>query len=57
MTENVEKIVTFARAEGNKPLGIFMNNDSEFLSFPIIYCGKTRPDNKDNNTCSFQYNM
>ena len=37
MTENVEKIITFAPGEGNKPLGIFMDKDSEFLSFPTIY--------------------
>ena len=47
MNENVEKIITFAPGEGNKPLGIFMDKDSEFLSFPTIYCGKTRADNKD----------
>ena len=41
ITENVEKIITFASGEGNKPLGIFMDKDSEFLSFPTIYCGKT----------------
>ena len=50
MTENVEKIITFASGEGNKPLGIFMDKDSEFLSFPTAYCGKTRPDNKDRTT-------
>ena len=44
MTENVENIITFAPGEGNKPFSIFMNKDSQFLSFPIIYCGKTRPD-------------
>ena len=27
-----------------------MDKDSEFLSFPTIYCGKTRPDNKDRTT-------
>ena len=40
MTGNVEKIITFAPGEENKPLGIFMDKDSEFLSFPAIYCGK-----------------
>ena len=38
--------ITFAPGEGNKPLGIFMDKGSEFLSFPTIYCAKTRPDNK-----------
>ena len=46
MTENLKKVITFAPGEGNKPLGIFMVKDSEFLSFPTIYCVKTRPDNK-----------
>ena len=50
MTENVKKIITFAPGEANKPLGIFMDKDSEFLSFPTIYWGKTRPDNKDRTT-------
>ena len=50
MTENVENIITFAPGEGNKPLGIFMDKDSEFLSFPTIYSGKTQPDNKGRTT-------
>ena len=45
MTENVENIITFAPVEGNKPFGIIIDKDSELLSFPSIYCGKTRADN------------
>ena len=30
LTENVEKIITFAPGEGNKPLGVFIDRDSEF---------------------------
>ena len=37
--------MSFAPGEGNKPLGIFMDKDSEYLSFPTIFCGKRRPDN------------
>ena len=37
MTENVEKIITFAPGEGNKPLGIVMDKDYEFLSFISHY--------------------
>ena len=44
MTENVKKVITFAPGEGNKPLRIFIDKDSEFLSFSTIYCGKTQPD-------------
>ena len=50
MTENFEKIITFAPGEGNKSLGIFMDKDSVFLSFPTIYCGKNSTDNKDTTT-------
>ena len=44
ITVNVEKIITFAPGEGN------IWTKTEFLSFPTIYCGKTRPDNKDRTT-------
>ena len=47
MTESVEKIISFAPGEGNRPLGIFMDKESEFLSFPTIYCGQTRAENKE----------
>ena len=45
VAENADKIICFAPGEGNKPLGIFMDKDSEYLSFPTIFCGKRRPDN------------
>ena len=45
--ENCDKILSSVPGEGNKPLGIFMDKDSEFLSFPTIFCGKRRTDNKD----------
>ena len=51
--------MTFAPGEGNRPLGIFMDKGSEFLSFPTIYCGQTRADKlqgKD-NTCPLQHSM
>ena len=44
MTENV---VSFAPGKGNRYVGIFMDKESEFLSFPTIYCGHTRADNKE----------
>ena len=50
ISEDVEKIINFAPGEGNKPLGIFMDKQSEFLSFPTIYCAKTRVDNKERTT-------
>ena len=45
VNENADKILSFAPGEGNRPLGIFMDKDSEFLSFPTIFCGERRPDN------------
>ena len=47
ISENYDEIITFALAEGNKPLGLFMDKDSEFLSFPTIFCGRRRPTNKE----------
>ena len=44
---NGDNIISFAPGEGNKPLGIFMDKDSEFLSFPTIFAGKRRTDNKN----------
>ena len=41
------EIISFAPGEGNRPLGIFMDKDSEFLSFPTIYCGKRQADNSE----------
>ena len=35
--ENADKIISFAPGEGNKPLGIFLDKDSEYLSFPSIF--------------------
>ena len=47
ITENLEELLSFAPGGGNRPLGIFMDKDSKFLTFLTIFCGKTRPDNKD----------
>ncbi|KAL9951086.1 hypothetical protein ACROYT_G043682, partial [Oculina patagonica] len=47
VTENGDRIISFAPGEGNKPLGIFIDKDSEYLSFPTIFCGKRRPDNSE----------
>ena len=47
ITQDGDRILSFASGEGNRPLGIFMDKDSEFLSFPTIYCGKRQPDNSE----------
>ena len=47
VVENVDRIISFAPGEGIRPLGIFMDKDSEYLSFPTIFCGKGRPANNE----------
>ena len=47
IVENADRIISFAPGEGNKPLGIFLDKDSEYHSFPSIFCGKRRPDNNE----------
>ena len=46
IAENGDNIISFAPGDGNKPLGIFIDKDSEFLSLPTIFCGKRRAYNK-----------
>lgn len=46
IAENADKIISFAPGEGNKPLGIFVDKDSEYLSFPSVFCRKGRPGMK-----------
>ena len=43
----VDRILNFAPGEGNRPLGIFVDKDAEYLSFPTIFCGKRRAENKE----------
>ncbi len=47
ITQDGDRIISFAPGEGNRPLGIFTDKDSEFLSFPTIYCGKRQADNSE----------
>ena len=47
IAQDADRIISFAPGEGNRPLGIFMDKDSEFLSFPTIYCGKRQADNSE----------
>ena len=37
IVENADRIISFAPSEGYKPLGIFLDKDSEYLSFPSIF--------------------
>jgi hypothetical protein len=45
--QDSELVFNFAPGEDNKPLGLFTDKDSEYLSFPTIFCGERRVDNKD----------
>ena len=45
VTQDYDHILSFGPGEGNKPLGLFVDKNSEYLSFPTIFCGKTRCDN------------
>ena len=45
ITQDGDRILSFVPGEGNRPLGIFMDNNSEYLSFPTIYYGKRQTDN------------
>jgi hypothetical protein len=47
VSQNFHDVLSFAPGEGNKPLGLFIDKDSEYLSFPTIFCGKRRSDNQD----------
>lgn len=47
VAENADRIISFAPGEGNKRLGIFLDKDSEYLSFSSIFCGKRRPENNE----------
>ena len=47
ITQDGDRIISFVPGEGNRPLGIFMDKDSEYLSFPTIYCGKRQAENSE----------
>lgn len=44
------KTMSFAPGEGQIPLGLYQDKNAEYLSFPAIFCGQTRPENKDCQT-------
>ena len=48
--ENRTNMFTFAPGEGQRPLSIYQDTDSEFLCFPTIYCGQRRTENSDRLT-------
>jgi len=42
--------ITMAPGEGQRPLDVILDADSEELSFPIIYAGVKRPSSESNTT-------
>ena len=39
--------ITFAPHEGQVPLIVFNDDNAEYLSFPALFCGQKRPDNRE----------
>ena len=56
--ENLEnkydKVITFAPGEGQHPLSLYHDADAEYLCFPTIFCGQTRPS-KEERTVTVHY--
>ena len=40
-------IISVAPGEGQKPLSLFQDKDSEYMSFPTIFCGQRRLSNAE----------
>ena len=40
-------VMSLAPGEGQIPLGLYQDVDSEYLAFPSIICGQRRPHNKE----------
>ena len=47
VAETVPEELTFLPGEGQKPISVFEDTDSEYMAFPTIFCGQWRVDNKD----------
>ncbi len=45
ITDEARQIIDIAPGEGNTPLSIFMDTNSEILAFPTLFCGQPRPEN------------
>lgn len=44
------KTMSFAPGEGHISLGLYEDKNAEYVSFLAIFCGQTRPENKDCQT-------
>lgn len=41
------QVYTFAPGEGQHPLSLYQDANSEYLAWPTMFCGQTRPDNSE----------
>ena len=46
-TYDKNAILSVAPGEGQRPLSLFKDPDSEYLSFPTLFCGQKRMDNSE----------
>lgn len=46
VSQDYDNIISFAPGEGNRSLGLFVDQNSEYLSFPSIFCGKKKSDKR-----------
>ena len=44
------EVLSLAPGEGQRPLSVFKDPDSEYLAFPTIFCGQKRISDSDRNT-------
>ena len=44
---NANSIYSYAPSEGQQPLSMFKDINAEYLAFPTIFCGRTRPHNSE----------
>ena len=46
VNQDNDQILSFAPGEGNRTLGLFVDQNPEYLSFPTIFCGKKRSNER-----------
>ena len=45
--DGIPNEMTFAPGEGQTPISVFQDENAEYLAFPSIFCGQTRPTNTE----------
>ena len=49
-TVDRNEVLSLAPGEGQRPISVFKDPNSEYLAFPTIFCGQKRMDNSDRKT-------